>query len=157
MILNIAEFSLSNWVTYGFSFVGGFHLMEIPACVPIHLHLRSPRNCSLAPESPRWLIAHCDVEQAARFLPTSRVWTPRVGTSPTMSKKLNPRSLSCDNMMSPRATFFAVEQAIREEHPLSADSCSEWARKSCSSSQVSKSPPTTSQPSSSPPLRSPTA
>ncbi|PMD50705.1 uncharacterized protein K444DRAFT_648506 [Hyaloscypha bicolor E] len=52
MILNIAEFSLSNWVTYGFSFVGGFHLMEIPACVPIHLHLRSPRNCSLAPESP---------------------------------------------------------------------------------------------------------
>jgi hypothetical protein len=79
-------------------------------------------------------------------LPTSRAWTPRVSTSPTTAKKLNSQPSSCENMMSPGATFFAVEQVIREEHPPSADSCSEWARKSCSSSQVSKSPPTTSQP-----------
>ena len=68
MILNIAGFSLSNWVTYGFSFVGRPISWRFPLAFQLIFVFILFGTVPWLPESPRWLIAHGDVEQElARF------------------------------------------------------------------------------------------
>lgn len=56
LIMNIAGFSLSNWVTFGFSFVPGGAAWRVPLALQfifiIILYLTVP----WLPESPRWLV-----------------------------------------------------------------------------------------------------
>ncbi|KAJ5851787.1 sugar transporter [Penicillium soppii] len=68
MILNIAGFSLSNWVNYGFSFAKGPISWRFPLAFQfvfiIILFLTTP----WLPESPRWLMAHGNENEALQIL-----------------------------------------------------------------------------------------
>ncbi|RAL65904.1 hypothetical protein DID88_005566 [Monilinia fructigena] len=68
MILNVAGFSLSNWVTYAFSFLSGPITWRFPLAFQLIFVLILYRNHPLAPESPRWLIAHGKVEEGRQII-----------------------------------------------------------------------------------------
>ncbi|KAI4207104.1 MAG: hypothetical protein LQ348_000688 [Seirophora lacunosa] len=68
MILNIAGFSLSNWVTYGFSFVGGGISWRMPLVLQFIFIVMLFATVPWLPESPRWLIAHGYIEQAEQII-----------------------------------------------------------------------------------------
>ena len=59
MILNIAGFSLSNWMTFGFSYVSNGSLSwRFPLAFQLVFILILFATVPWLPESPRWLIAH---------------------------------------------------------------------------------------------------
>lgn len=68
MILNIAGFSLSNWLTYGFSFVGGPISWRFPLAFQLIFIFILFATVPWLPESTRWLMAKGDVAQARQIL-----------------------------------------------------------------------------------------
>ncbi|KIY00818.1 uncharacterized protein Z520_03484 [Fonsecaea multimorphosa CBS 102226] len=68
LILNIAGFSLSNWVTYGFSFVGGAVAWRLPLAFQFLFIVILFATVPWLPESPRWLIAHDYEDEAFKIL-----------------------------------------------------------------------------------------
>ncbi|CZR58235.1 probable sugar transporter [Phialocephala subalpina] len=68
MVLNIAGFSLSNWMTYGFSFVGGPISWRFPLAFQLIFIVILFATVPWLPESPRWLMAKGDVAQARQIL-----------------------------------------------------------------------------------------
>ncbi|KAL9635818.1 MAG: hypothetical protein Q9204_002476 [Flavoplaca sp. TL-2023a] len=68
MILNIAGFSMSNWVTYGFSFAGGPVSWRMPLVLQFIFIFVLFATTPWLPESPRWLIAHGRVEEAEKII-----------------------------------------------------------------------------------------
>lgn len=68
MILNIAGFSLSNWMTYGFSFVGGPISWRFPLAFQLVFIIILFSTVPWLPESPRWLIAHEYEDEAFSIL-----------------------------------------------------------------------------------------
>ncbi|KAL9012355.1 MAG: hypothetical protein Q9173_002873 [Seirophora scorigena] len=68
MILNIAGFSLSNWVTYGFSFVGGGISWRMPLVLQFIFVVILFATVPWLPKSPRWLIAHGYIEQVEQII-----------------------------------------------------------------------------------------
>lgn len=68
MIMNIAGFSLSNWMTYGFSFVGGSLSWRFPIAFQLVFSVILLGTIPWLPESPRWLLAHGFEEQGVGVL-----------------------------------------------------------------------------------------
>ncbi|KZM19095.1 substrate-specific transmembrane transporter [Ascochyta rabiei] len=68
MIMNIAGFSLSNWVTYGFSFVAGSPAWRVPLAFQFLFIIILFATVPWLPESPRWLMAKGRVDEAERIL-----------------------------------------------------------------------------------------
>ncbi|ETN42632.1 uncharacterized protein HMPREF1541_01789 [Cyphellophora europaea CBS 101466] len=68
LILNIAGFSLSNWVTYGMSFAGGAVAWRVPLAVQFVFIAVLFATVPWLPESPRWLIAHDYEDEAFSIL-----------------------------------------------------------------------------------------
>lgn len=68
LILNIAGFSLSNWITYGFSFVDGPIAWRFPLAFQFIFIFVLFATVPWLPESPRWLIAHGHHEQAEQII-----------------------------------------------------------------------------------------
>ncbi|KAF3009495.1 hypothetical protein E8E13_003424 [Curvularia kusanoi] len=68
MIMNIAGFSLSNWVTFGFSFVGGSASWRVPLAFQFLFISILFATVPWLPESPRWLMAKGRVDEAERIL-----------------------------------------------------------------------------------------
>ncbi|KAF9074248.1 hexose carrier protein [Rhodocollybia butyracea] len=68
MIMNIAGFSLSNWMTYGFSFVKGSVSWRFPIAFQLVFSIILLATVPWLPESPRWLIAHGREEEGAQVL-----------------------------------------------------------------------------------------
>lgn len=66
--MNIAGFSLSNWITYGFSFVGGPVSWRIPLAMQFLFIFVLYATVPWLPESPRWLIAHGRIDEAEQIL-----------------------------------------------------------------------------------------
>jgi sugar porter (SP) family MFS transporter len=58
MIMNIAGFSLSNWMTYGFSFLSGSVTWRFPIAFQLVFSFILFATVPWLPESPRWLLAH---------------------------------------------------------------------------------------------------
>ncbi|KJA15880.1 hypothetical protein HYPSUDRAFT_47932 [Hypholoma sublateritium FD-334 SS-4] len=58
MIMNIAGFSLSNWMTYGFSFASGSIAWRFPIAFQLVFSVILFVTVPWLPESPRWLLAH---------------------------------------------------------------------------------------------------
>ncbi|KAL9127022.1 MAG: hypothetical protein Q9175_007816 [Cornicularia normoerica] len=68
LILNIAGFSLSNWINYGFSYVNGPVAWRFPLAFQIIFIFILYGTVPWLPESPRWLIAHGHVEAAEQII-----------------------------------------------------------------------------------------
>ncbi|KAF6239114.1 hypothetical protein HO173_002986 [Letharia columbiana] len=68
LILNIAGFSLSNWITYGFSYVNGPVAWRFPLAFQFIFIFILYGTVPWLPESPRWLIAHGQVEEAEHII-----------------------------------------------------------------------------------------
>ncbi|KEF59429.1 uncharacterized protein A1O9_04273 [Exophiala aquamarina CBS 119918] len=68
LILNIAGFSLSNWVTYGFSYLGGPIAWRFPLAFQFIFIFILFATVPWLPESPRWLIAHEYEDEAFTIL-----------------------------------------------------------------------------------------
>ena len=68
LILNIAGFSLSNWITYGFSYANGPVAWRFPLAFQFIFIFILYGTVPWLPESPRWLIAHGHVEEAEQIL-----------------------------------------------------------------------------------------
>ncbi|KAJ6510739.1 general substrate transporter [Mycena sanguinolenta] len=58
MVMNIAGFSLSNWMTYGFSFVPGSVSWRFPIAFQLAFSAILLGTIPWLPESPRWLLMH---------------------------------------------------------------------------------------------------
>ncbi|KAF8966121.1 general substrate transporter [Flammula alnicola] len=58
MIMNIAGFSLSNWMTYGLSFRSGSVAWRFPIAFQLVFSFILLSTIPWLPESPRWLLAH---------------------------------------------------------------------------------------------------
>ena len=68
LILNIAGFSLSNWITYGFSYVDGPVAWRFPLAFQFIFIFVLFATVPWLPESPRWLIAHDQIEEAEQII-----------------------------------------------------------------------------------------
>lgn len=68
LITNIAGFSLSNWMTYGFSYVGGPVSWRFPLAFQLIFMVVLFSTVPWLPESPRWLIAHEYEDEAFSIL-----------------------------------------------------------------------------------------
>ncbi|KAF7761091.1 hypothetical protein Agabi119p4_10500 [Agaricus bisporus var. burnettii] len=68
MIMNIAGFSLSNWMTYGFSFVDGSLAWRFPIAFQLVFSVILFCTVPWLPESPRWLLAHGFEEEGVNVL-----------------------------------------------------------------------------------------
>ncbi|KAE8352514.1 general substrate transporter [Aspergillus coremiiformis] len=68
MILNIAGFSLSNWMTFGFSFVPGPASWRFPLAFQFIFIFIIYATVPWLPESPRWLISHDDTDNAQQII-----------------------------------------------------------------------------------------
>jgi sugar porter (SP) family MFS transporter len=68
MIMNIAGFSLSNWVTYGFSYLSGPITWRFPLAFQLIFMIILFATVPWLPESPRWLIAHGQDDEAFQII-----------------------------------------------------------------------------------------
>ncbi|KAF9039151.1 general substrate transporter [Panaeolus papilionaceus] len=68
MIMNIAGFSLSNWMTYGFSFLNGSVAWRFPIAFQFVFSIILLATIPWLPESPRWLLAHGYTEEGINVL-----------------------------------------------------------------------------------------
>ncbi|KAG6827436.1 hypothetical protein H0H92_011790 [Tricholoma furcatifolium] len=68
MIMNIAGFSLSNWLTYGFSFLEGSVAWRFPIAFQLFFSVILLSTVPWLPESPRWLLAHGREEEGVEVL-----------------------------------------------------------------------------------------
>ncbi|KAJ3510847.1 hypothetical protein NLJ89_g4445 [Agrocybe chaxingu] len=68
MIMNVAGFSLSNWMTYGFSFASGSIAWRFPIAFQLVFSFVLLSTVPWLPESPRWLLAHGHHDEGVRVL-----------------------------------------------------------------------------------------
>ncbi|EME89736.1 uncharacterized protein MYCFIDRAFT_71755 [Pseudocercospora fijiensis CIRAD86] len=68
LILNIAGFSLSNWVTFGFSYAGGAIAWRVPLALQFIFIATLFATVPWLPESPRWLVQKDRHEEAEQIL-----------------------------------------------------------------------------------------
>ena len=66
--MNIAGFSLSNWMTYGFSFANGSIAWRFPIAFQLFFSIILLSTIPWLPESPRWLLAHGHTEEGVNVL-----------------------------------------------------------------------------------------
>jgi len=66
--MNIAGFSLSNWMTYGFSFASGSISWRFPIAFQLVFSFVLISTVPWLPESPRWLLAHGRHEEGIAIL-----------------------------------------------------------------------------------------
>jgi hypothetical protein len=66
--MNIAGFSLSNWMTYGFSFLHGDIVWRFPIAFQLVFSIILFLTVPWLPESPRWLLAHGYEDEAVNVL-----------------------------------------------------------------------------------------
>ena len=68
MVLNIGGYSLSNWITYGFSFLPGPVSWRFPLAFQFIFMIVLWVTVPWLPESPRWLIAHGRSDEAREII-----------------------------------------------------------------------------------------
>ncbi|KAK3673668.1 hypothetical protein LTR78_006573 [Recurvomyces mirabilis] len=68
MMMNIFGFMLVNWINYGLSFVGGALAWRLPIGLQFVFMVVLWSTTPWLPESPRWLIAHDQIEKATRII-----------------------------------------------------------------------------------------
>ncbi|KAF2148808.1 general substrate transporter [Myriangium duriaei CBS 260.36] len=68
LIMNIFGFSMSNWCTFGFSFVGGPVAWRVPLALQFIFIAILYGTVPWLPESPRWLIWNGRIEEAQQIL-----------------------------------------------------------------------------------------
>ena len=68
LILNIAGFSLSNWVTFGFSYLPGGVAWRVPLALQFIFIVILFATVPWLPESPRWLVQKDRIEEAEQIL-----------------------------------------------------------------------------------------
>jgi MFS family permease len=68
LIMNIAGFSLSNWVTFGFSFLGGGVSWRVPLALQFIFIVILYATVPWLPESPRWLVMKGRFDEAEQIL-----------------------------------------------------------------------------------------
>jgi len=67
-IVNIAGFSLSNWITFAFSFISGPVAWRFPLAFQFFFIFILFATVPWLPESPRWLVSHGCPDEAVRII-----------------------------------------------------------------------------------------
>ncbi|KAF7305439.1 Hexose carrier protein [Mycena chlorophos] len=68
MVMNIAGFAVSNWMTYGFSFAQGSVSWRFPIAFQLAFSVVLFATIPWLPESPRWLLMHGFEDEGAAVL-----------------------------------------------------------------------------------------
>ncbi|KAJ5100430.1 hypothetical protein N7456_006482 [Penicillium angulare] len=68
LVMNIAGFSIVNWINYGLSFVGGAIAWRLPIALQCIFIIVLFAVVPWLPESPRWLMAHNEEVEALQVL-----------------------------------------------------------------------------------------
>lgn len=66
--MNIAGYALSNWITFGLSYVEGSISWRLPLAFQLVFSIILLCTIPWLPESPRWLLAHGHEERGAAIL-----------------------------------------------------------------------------------------
>lgn len=86
--MNIAGFSLSNWMTYGLSFVSGSISWRFPIAFQLVFSVILLATVPWLPESPRWLIAHGREVEGAEVLASLEGEGATVDSPQVLNQKL---------------------------------------------------------------------
>lgn len=138
MVFNIAGFSLSNWLTFGFSYVPGPVSWRFPIAFQLLFLFVLFATVPWLPESPRWLVAHGRVDEAEQIIADLEDMEKDHGCKPSLGRSRKPPE-SREKAQYHSKTSSVAGQGRKAVHVSSADYSWEPARNSNSQVPITKS------------------